>query len=206
MTACCAPVLAETNPAPKETGYLRSPDPRISPKPDKSLGQTAKPPYDYAVPAAGDLYVFVMLASGEGAAQDKDLRARYPKSGLYLSGDAPGFQWGVDWYAYQIYAASDGRHLVRVGDWPTIDSDGFIDVARLGLAFYEDGELLAEYPIKELVEKKWLLQQAGEHYNWIKTLEYDDKNGWLYLVTLDGQEYRFDVRSGLINRMKKSFN
>src|SRR5581483_4467821 len=86
-------------------------------------------PLSYTKPVPGERFVFVMLGDPEAEAktsaadraQFAELRAKYPKSGLYREGSNE-LVWAIEdgGYAkdYNVFLTSDGVHLVRIdGEW-----------------------------------------------------------------------------------------
>jgi hypothetical protein len=160
--------------------------------PSKLPADTPALPFDYKQATANDEYVFVMLAPAEeGNIQDPTIRNRYPVSGLYRNNGFSIPEWTVDWYAFQVFVSSDGRHLVRMGPWPTHPEE-------FALAFYDRGKDIQSYKISELVKDFSKLPHSVSHFQWSKQIDFNDQAGTLTIVTFDDQEYLFDVRSGTI--------
>ena len=92
-------------------------------------------PRSYMQIIAGGKYVFVMIApwaaeedarpfNEETAAGIREIRRLYTRSGLYRADNATEPLWTVDWYAYEVEAASDGVYLIRHGPWANFSRDG----------------------------------------------------------------------------------
>lgn len=164
---------------------------------------SARAPYDYAKEVAGGKYVFVMLAS-RGYSQfdpgapndvgvigsDKELRKVYKQSGLYLAGQDT-LLWTISWYAFTVFPASDGDHLVRIGPWAS-------STAQLALSFYSKGVEIKRYLIQDLVKDQSMLRNTVSHFFWIAENHYDDEAQLFHLKTVDGRKYKFSILTGEI--------
>lgn len=157
----------------------------------KASADTPALPYDYEKVSQGGDYHFVMLAPASefGRKEDASLRGSYGQSGLYRNEDSATPLWTIDWYAFEVFVSSDGRHLVRMGPWPS-------DPEELALAFYRDGEELKRYRISELVKNPEVLPHSISHFEWRGDVLFDDSQSRLTVNTLAGETYVFDVTSG----------
>lgn len=171
--------------------------------PSLAWADRARPPYDYVKEVSGGKYVFVMLAQrgasllDPGAPDDvgvidpsKGIRKVYPQSGLYLAGQTTPL-WTIDWYAFTVFPATDGDHLVRIGPWAS-------STEQLALAFYAKGTEIKRYLIQDLVKDPSLLKHTVSHFFWIAEDHYDDKTQRFHLKTVDGQRYKFSTLTGEI--------
>ena len=78
-------------------------------------------PVTYSTPSPDEQFLFVMLAPPSGDATQnpdnnehaKELRKKYPQSGMYRNDGSTDPLWAVDWYDYEVFPANDGIHLVR---------------------------------------------------------------------------------------------
>lgn len=158
------------------------------------LADTEMPPGDYTKETENGRYVFVMLAPEgpyRGASTNKEIRALYKHSGLYVKDGPYDPLWTVYWYSFAVYPASDGKHVVRMGPWAQTTSD-------LAIAFYENGKELKQYAILDLVKDTDRLRRTVSHFFWRTDLRYDDKEGTVFLKTVDGISYTFSVKTGEI--------
>ena len=154
------------------------------------------PPTDYYKITRDQKHIFVMLApKGKSSEKNKTLRKQYNQSGLYPNNGSGRPLWMVDWYAFSIYASSDGTHLVRMGSWPRVIG-GEANLEQLAFSFYENGKLIRHYMISDLVTNPAVLEVSDEHFNWIKDLTFDDESGQLKVLTLDAHPYTFEVKTG----------
>lgn len=150
------------------------------------------PPSPY-VKAAG-AYRFVMLAPGDPPPQTAGGQP-YPASGLYRDDGSLAPLWTVDWYALPdaVFLLADGHHCARLGPWPVQDQ-----FDELAVGFYRDGSLLASYRVRDLVGDPAALPRSVSHYQWLQSQSFDPAAGVLTLSTLEGQTYRFDLRTGQV--------
>lgn len=167
-----------------------------------------KVPDEYTQSVADGKYLFVMLAPPRWR-NFNSLHKKYPASGLYLNNGSKVPLWRVDWYAFKVQVASDGRHMVRWGDWPR-SGDKF---ETLAVSFYKDGRELKSYRVKDLVAEPKYLPFTVSHYTWCRHQQFDGKRGLLILTTYVGASaaynlpddrysagttYVFDLTSGAI--------
>lgn len=163
----------------------------------------ARAPYDYVKEVDGGKYVFVMLARpalgllDPGAPEDvgvietrREIRQFYRQSGLYPAGQTTPL-WTVPWYAFTVFPATDGEHLVRLGPWAS-------STGQLALAFYTRGIETRRYLIRDLVSDPARLKRTVSHFFWLAEHHYDDQAGLFHLRTVDGNAYTFSVSSGAI--------
>ena len=160
-----------------------------------------RPARDYMQEVASGNYVLVMLARQDRSLLDPDgpddaglierdavLRQRYKQSGLYPAGDTTPL-WVIDWYAFAVFPASDGVHLVRLGPWAS-------SLDQLALAFYASGVEIKRYPIRELVADTSRLRRTVSHFFWLAEQRFDDAAGEFHLKAVDGRQFRFSIRTG----------
>jgi hypothetical protein len=168
--------------------------------PQSVAADSPAPPRDYTVVTEGGEFIFVMLAR-EGLSEynqvgfirrDEEIRRKYRQSGLYRNDGSTTPLWTVDWYSFKVEVASDGRHLAKHGPW----AQGY---SELALAFYEDGREIARYRVEQLVTIPFFpfLPHSKSHYEWLKTSEYDDKQGVLEIETMSGEKYTFNIAGGM---------
>jgi hypothetical protein len=168
-----------------------------------AIADQARPPYDYVKDVPGGKYVLVMLARQDvnpfdpGApddagvvSQDGNIRSKWPQSGLYRAGSKAPL-WTIPWYAFTVYPASDGKHLVRMGPWAS-------SADQLAIAFYAKGEPIRTYLVRDLVRDTTRLRHTVSHFFWMAEHHYDDKARIFHLKTVDGIKYRFSVTTGEI--------
>lgn len=104
------------------------------------------------------------------------------------------------WYGYRGHLTNDGRYLVRLG--PPMQ-EGSI-ASDLAIAFYDQGKLLKEYKVGELLKDEQALVHTSSHYIWQPEKQTDPTgffpgmNSHFHLVMADKTSYAFDVATGAI--------
>lgn len=181
------------------------------------------PDRDYSVITSNDEFIFVMFISDEkiearivsansgeylpssnytsilnflqreGLGTNKELRAKYPCSGLYRNDGSDKPIWTVNWYAQWVFVHPDGKHLVRIGPWPRLGNPGQRLYDELAIAFYRNGNELEKYAVKDLVSNPQSLPVSKSHYEWRKDISFDEPKGILSLVTKSDESYEFKV-------------
>ena len=165
---------------------------------------------DYSFATEDGKYLFVMLVPDQEesvAAEDRELdpkmREIYERSGLYLNDGSTSPLWTVDWYAAEVYVSSDGLHLVRVGLWPTYESDKDFEkngraLGQLALAFYQGGKKVRDYDISQLIQKPGKLPRGRSHFQWRERIWLDESAHRLNVITHDEQKLVFDLLTGKV--------
>lgn len=120
--------------------------------------------------------------------------------------------WRVEgWYAFTGHLTNDGRYFVRMGPWAS-DQEGHSDLA---VAFYDNGKLLKEYLVKDLIKDVTKLEYSVSHYQWqpekqSKPTGFEDPyagallpsgpgSSLFHLVMIDHTTYDFDFTTGVIS-------
>ena len=157
------------------------------------LADSEMPPTDYTKETQGGAYIFVMLAPDgpRWSSKEPEIRKVYKYSGLYRNDGSREPLWKVYWYSFSVYLSSDGKHVVRLGPWAQSTRD-------LALAFYEDGKELKQYAISDLVKDTGALKHTVSHFFWRTDLKYNEKEGTVFLKTVDAISYTFSVKTGEI--------
>jgi hypothetical protein len=165
------------------------------------LADSEAPPFSYKKVSPGGAFVFVMIAplaldvefrqgwNEKTTAGIRDIRRVYSKSGLYRNDGSPEPLWTVDWYAYGVEIASDGISLIRHGPWAS-------STEQEALNFFANGKLLRTYLISELVDVPTLLPGSVSHFRWSKEMRLGDSTMEYTVVTMDGNRFVFDARTG----------
>lgn len=163
-----------------------------------AFADTVMPPQDYVIEVGDGEFVFVMLAnphgrfrSGQGGLRVEEIRAHYSQSGLYRADDPRTPLWTVNWHSSHVYITADGRYLVRPGPWPTHYNFG-----EIAVAFYEEGRLLESYSVSDLVKNPFTLPQSVSHYRWRQEMDFREERAQLFVRTMHGERYLFDVTTG----------
>jgi hypothetical protein len=170
----------------------------------QASAMSLKPKSSYKTLAPGGKYVFVMISPktidkdaesvGEDrAAEIREIRASYSVSGFYPNDGSRTPLWTVDWYAYEVYPASDGVHLVRPGLSRLWSPPGWNDIA---VEFYASGKLLRSYKVRELVDVPRLLISDSFVPKWRAEHNFEDTTLRYTLRTIHGEQFVFDARTG----------
>src|SRR5579885_105784 len=163
--------------------------------------------FSYAKPVPGGRYVFVMLGDpsaesqvdADSARKFRELRAEYPRTGLYREGSGE-LAWPFDGpYAPMdnVYPASDGVHLVVVGgEWwreksftggrSTLspeEEQKQLDGPAVG--FYADGKLIRQYTVRDVVTDPAGLPQTPHYILWETDGSLNEDTGKFLLFTQD---------------------
>lgn len=155
-----------------------------------TLGDSLLSPWAYVAVSGNGRYLFAMIPhneSGYGVAYE-----------LTSKGEFKELWKTEDWYAYGVYISSDGKYLVRIGNWPSGREPSENDLA---IAFYENGKLLKLYSTKAMIKNINMIEPSASHYRFMQGdpgfikpfFGHDFK-----LTTIDNIEYIFDVCTGAI--------
>jgi hypothetical protein len=126
----------------------------------------------------------------------KELRAKYPRSGLYRNDGSSTPLWTVDWYSDSIALSSDGIHLCSLaGDVQDLSSEA--------LVFYENGEEIRRHTVGDLVRSMKDLSWSFGSYSWKKGFAFNADNNTLAVTLLNKDRFSFDIRSGDIIRVER---
>ena len=118
-----------------------------------------------------------------------------PGEGIVFEKSAPVDReiWKVNFYSSEVILADDGRHLIAFGPWA-------MDMTDLAVSFYEEGRLLKEYRVLDLIDPD-KVQRTVSHLFWKEAdnvsasrLSEDQKTFTVRMI--DGTERVFDVATG----------
>ena len=179
------------------------------------------PPGTYTSESADGRYVFVMLSPEATEVELKwynedhqkvvqSIRARYAKSGLYKNDGSKDPLWTVDWYRHSVLVASDGLHLVRLGDWPTLerrlkDKNRTVtanDLKQEAFTLFARGKLAKTFTIGDVVIAPQRLKMSVSHFMWLQNARIDDAKGRLEVATLDGNRVALEFATGKVVKLK----
>jgi hypothetical protein len=173
----------------------------------------------YTKPVPGGRFVFVMLGDPEAEAKQSadargkfaELRAKYPKTGLYKA-ESSELVWAVEDGGYapydNVFLASDGVHLVRIdGEWWR-EKDFTGGRARLtpeeeqkqldgpAVSFFADGKLVRRTAVRDVVTDPAALPQTPHYILWLANGVLNEGTGRFLLDTQDLNRVTFDYRTG----------
>jgi hypothetical protein len=173
----------------------------------------------YTKPVPGGRFVFVMLGDPEAEAKQSadargkfaELRAKYPKTGLYREGSNE-LVWAVEdgGYAkdYNLFPASDGAHLVRIDGewWREKDFTGGRNMLTPeeerkqldgpAVSFFAGGKLMKRYAVRDVVTGPAALPQTPHYILWTTGGVLNEDTGRFLLDTQDSNRVAFDYRTG----------
>lgn len=100
------------------------------------------------------------------------------------------------WYAFSVYLSFNGRHLVRIGNWPRGHAPS---KDHLAIAFYDGGKQLATYSTLDVIRDPSRVQPSVSHYSFRKRVIGFDTTGTRFAIEMiDGVTWTFDVTTGRV--------
>jgi hypothetical protein len=134
------------------------------------------------------------------------VRKQYPHSGLYPRDRNDRPLWTVDWYAFYVWPADDGVHLVRYHGWARASMTGRPDpptpeecaalVESDAFSFYANGQLVRTVKTGELVTIPSACPVSFSGIQWLRSAKLDDEAMTFTVVANDGTRSVLDVRTG----------
>lgn len=147
--------------------------------------------------------IFYMTPRGE---EDE----KHLKSGLYYNTEPPvniyyindnerfniNYSWGY-FYNGNIFFSRDGSHFAYIGSAHTT---GWRDLKGTAIAFYENGDLIKSYTVRELVRERSKVTFSVSSAWWEewKEREHNQQDNTLTVTTKDGRVITFDITTGEI--------
>lgn len=132
-------------------------------------------------------------------ARERELEAKYPRSGIYRNDNSTELLWPMPYITVckNIYLSNDGAHVVAVFlDWDA----GNVSSRGNALEFYASGKQIAAYNEGDMVDAffaktiaNWCL---GRGHLTCREASLDDDEGIFTLVTTQGESLQFDVTTG----------
>jgi hypothetical protein len=105
------------------------------------------------------------------------------------------------WYSFSVFLSRDGRHLIRIGNWPQGDRPKSDDLA---IAFYDSGSLVKSYSTLDLLKDPSVVPKSVSHYQFLgdgRTGFFDGedgKDGLFRISLIDGTFSLFRVKDGSV--------
>jgi hypothetical protein len=92
---------------------------------------------------------------------------------------------------------SDGSKIARTGPW-TLST--ISPRYALAVAFYDEGRVVAQYAIADLMQDLGCIQKSTNHYMWGDGLKWarNDASAEVEIDTYDGLAIVFDIRTGAL--------
>jgi hypothetical protein len=167
----------------------------------RTAGQPLPPP-SYTQPSPNGKYLLVMISKmpledelqfwdEERARALRQLRETYKVSGLYPNDGSTTPLWTIDWFATDIFVASDGIHLIRRGGPSSLSGSDAV-------TFFARGQQLKLYRIVDLIPNFDALPASTTTARWLAEDHFDDAALRYTVWTNQGREYVFDVSTGEI--------
>lgn len=145
--------------------------------------------------------------------QEREIRNKFPESGLYVSSDVPQLLWKIDLYDIDSWylVANDGDHLVVVKDEilgikeeKSIEGNPHVkeivksvpDMSQVVLSFYSLGSPIRSYKATELTEENGLSRTVSYDFRWNDTRVLNEEEMTVLITKKDGQSVLFDYRTG----------
>ena len=155
-------------------------------------------PTSYHKSSPDGQFVFVMLVplqfeqrldpTTDQAAKSREIRSKWPKSGMYKNDGSRDPLWTVEGYYYSAWPASDGVHVVL---WnPAWNPDTAV------LTFVADGQVLHTYRGDDLIGPRGRMTGAGHNWGFMKSQTLDEESMTFRVETDDREVLWFDVQTG----------
>ena len=111
------------------------------------------------------------------------------------------------WYSHSVILSLDGTKIARRGPWA---NQNISPNKTLGIAFYDQGKLMSEFMVSDLMMDMSCIVRTVSHYFW--SLEFKRETKWddekktrtevIQIETLDGQTIRIDLNNGKMMERK----
>ena len=128
-----------------------------------ALADSPAAPFPYVETTFDGTHYFKMLP-GEPHPFDENARGEFYRVGEQKD----ELLWRTEgWFAFQVFLAGNGDHMVRMGPW---SSGGEPATNDLAIAFYMKGQLVKSYSTKDLMPDPSKVRRSVSHYKWIKSI------------------------------------
>lgn len=146
--------------------------------------------FPYVTSSEYGRYYFKMLPKNKEIKQDTGICYRVTPTNEDI------ILWKTSgWYSHNVYLDNTGKYLVRTDNWGEGRSFTENDLA---VAFYENGNLIKKYSIKELVKNTTPSQMGVFDPDWRVKEFFNYKTNQFTLKTIENIEYVFSIISGEI--------
>ena len=125
-------------------------------------------PYVIAVkdgwdPVLGDKSYYFKMSPEPSDTQNRDAGVGFAFE--VQTGPTDKLLWKTaGWFAWQVFLARDGRHMIRLGGWPRGDKPKAEDLA---IAFYDAGVLVKSYSTLDLIKDAAAVPKSVSHYQFL---------------------------------------
>src|SRR5262245_56576357 len=151
-------------------------------------------PFPYVTTSASGRFYFKM-------AQGRDVYGFGTAYAVTASSSSDAELWSVSgWYSFSTFLSNDGRYLVslfpRTSSPPTEHSEP----ADTFVAFYDNGKLLAQHSIAQLIQDPdAIVRDPERQFVQASPLpQLDDLEFTFRFTTGEGVEYTFNIRDGSV--------
>jgi|GEM_PF-3224971 hypothetical protein len=169
-------------------------------------------PVSYTKATPDGQHVFVMLAPGSDlgdssfwltikAADMRSRRVEFTRSGMYRNDGSGVPLWTVNWYASNVYIASDGVHLIRMGGPAE-------NMRSEAVAYYANGKLLKTFVVDDFVDFSRFLPKSlksDQGLNWLESEKLEEPTRSHILRTNDGNRFVIDYQTGQITSSSRPY-
>lgn len=171
--------------------------------------------HSYTAETTDKKYIFVLRRDNE---PDFFVGSKYKQSGMYLNDGSMDPLWTIDW-RQRVYLPDDGKHVVRVGK--LLYSSSYREEV---FAFISEGNVRKTYQTRDLIAFPYLLPHSsagyyvnnstlsvgtetdgvlmkidqGDGYTLNGGVTIDNERQTIFIETLHGDEYLFDLETGNI--------
>ncbi|WP_316557765.1 hypothetical protein [Methanimicrococcus hongohii] len=150
------------------------------------------PPFPYSVESEEyDLIFYMMPDNYEDVPLGSDFDSK--SSGLYIKSTSENIYTFSDYfddyyYDSDLYFSKDMGSFAA-SPWPEWGTDRVI-------TFYGNGSPYKYYKVTDLMKNPEKREWTAGHYFWLDSIEHNEENDTLRIVTLDGVGYLFDLNTG----------
>ncbi len=166
----------------------------------QAIADSPAPPYPWVITSAGGKYLFKMVPAKQREEDGESVVEREAFGVAFKITEDGKFEeiWQTNgWYTFGGFLSEDGRYFIRFGPWAS-DKKKHTDLA---IAFYDQGALLMEYQVRELIKQPDMLEYSVSHYEWRPAIQTEPdgfQDGIFHLVMIDKTTYDFDYKTGKI--------
>jgi hypothetical protein len=177
-----------------------------------ALAYTEAPPKSYAKPTADGRFILVMLLPDQedkyASDEEKALRKKYIRSGLYPKDDPTAPLWTANWYGRTVHASTDGVYAISINDvrgiWlgPGDRRQALARVAEMeALTVYEKGQPVRKFTVRELYDlDRFTDEQLNTWFGWYAAHDADDAAATIRIRARSGESVTINYRTGEVTR------
>jgi len=176
-----------------------------------ALAYTEPRSKSYSKPTADGRFLLVMLLPDQedkyASDEEKALRKKYVRSGLYPKDDPTAPLWTVNWYGRTVHASTNGIHAVHINDvrgiW--LGGDRREALARVAamhaLTVYEKGQPVRQFTVRELYDlDRFTDDQLNTWFGWYADHDADDTAETIRIRARSGETVAINYRTGEVTK------